>query len=138
MQTTQKVLTGLLALAGIFFGGAFVVGGMVGASEFLGAGSMGDVMSMPGYGFTDNAIRFLGGIFFVTGLGFAYCLVNVERKSPLFYFLLLSVFLGGISRIAGWIESGVVQSTIVPTMIELGFPAIIFLLHRFNRSTGVE
>jgi len=138
MRITQRILTSLLALAGLFFGGTFVVGGMIGASGFLGAGSLGDVMSTAGYGFTDNSVRFLGGIFFVTGLGFAYCLTDVERKLPLYYFLLMSVFLGGTARIIGWVASGVVQSTIVPTIIELAFPAAIFVLHRFTQSSGVE
>ena len=77
-------------------------GGLLGYAEFVGNGSLGNVAQSPGYAYADNGSRFLGGLFFSIGLGFAYCLSDLQSKLLLFRFLLLSLFICGIARmIAG-------------------------------------
>jgi len=123
-------MTGILMIAGIVIGAAHVMGGLVGYADFSGNGDLGNIAESAGYLYHDNASRFLGGIFLGVGLGFAYCLYELESKIQLFYFLLLCIFIGGVARIVGWIELGLVEATIAATVIELVFPPIMIILQR--------
>jgi len=74
---------------------------------------------------------------FTLGLGFIYCLSDVQNKTVLFRFLLLALFLGGLARLFGWSQSGVVQATIPSTAIELIFPPVMYFLQS-RITTGTQ
>ena len=130
MRYLLILMTAILALAGFVIGGAHVLGGLLGYAEFAGNGNLGGVAQSTGYAYADNGSRFLGGLFFSMGLGFAYCLINLPNKLLLFRFLLLSLFIGGIGRITGWVALGVTETTIGAVVIELVFPPIMLILQR--------
>ena len=136
MNIVLKILTGLLAIAGLVIGTANMLGGLVGFAEFSGSGSLGPVEQSAAYAVMDNSTRFLGGIFLGVGIGFVYCLKDLDDKLVLFRFLLLAIFIGGIARVIGWVEMGsITEGTIAPTVIELVFPAVMLALqHMLSRS----
>ena len=136
ISSLLKVMTTLLAIAGIVVGSANLLGGLVGFAEFSDSGSLGSIEQAAGYAVIDNSSRFLGGIFLGVGLGFLYCLFDLRNKLPLFHILLLAIFIGGIGRMVGWAELGeITAGTIAPTVIELVFPPIMIALARFTPSS---
>ena len=133
MKIISMILTGLLAVAGIVIGGVNMIGGLAGFAAFSDAGSLGAIEQAAGYPVIDNSTRFLGGVFVGVGLGFAYCLKEMSEKILLLRFLLLGIFIGGIARVIGWAELGMIDSsTIPPTIVELVFPPAILLLLHFS------
>ena len=104
MRILLIIMTGLLAAAGLFIGTAHVLGGVIGFAEFTGSGALGDLGQAPGYPLLDNTHRFLAGIFVATGIGFAYCLTDLQNKLLLFRFLLLGIFIGGIAPVISWVS----------------------------------
>jgi hypothetical protein len=128
MRIILMILTAALAAAGLIVGSVTVMGGLVGSAEFVGAGSLGDVADTEGFAFVDNSMRFLAALFVIYGLGFAYCLFGVQNKTALFRFLLLGIFAGGLARVFGWYEMGLVEATIAPTAVELIFPPVMYYL----------
>ncbi len=137
MRLTLKVMTGLLAAILLISGAVIMFGGMEGLAEIVSAGSLGNVAEADGYPLVDNVMRFLGAVMFTLGLGFIYCLSDVQNKTVLFRFLLLALFLGGLARLFGWSQSGVVQTTIPSTAIELIFPPVMYLLQS-RITTGTQ
>ena len=72
------------------------------------------------------------------GIGFAYCITDLQNKLLLFRFLLLGIFIGGIARVISWVELGVIDATILPTIIELVFPPVMLFLQQRIRSNDVS
>ncbi len=130
MRYVLALMTVILALAGLVIGAAHVLGGLVGYAEFAANGDLGNIAETTGYLYHDNASRFLGGIFFTLGLGFLYCLYDLESKIQLFRFLLLCLFVGGVARIIGWFDLGLTEATVAATAIELVFPPVMLVLER--------
>lgn len=130
MRFILVLMTAILALAGLVIGGAHVIGGLAGYAKFAGNGDLGNIVDASGYLYHDSVSRFLGGIFFTVGLGFVYCLFNLEFKVQLFRFLLLCIFVGGVGRVVGWLYLGFAEATIAATAIELIFPPVMLLLER--------
>ena len=54
----------------------------------------------------DSHFRYLSGIFFVVGIGFASCVPEIERKTALFRLLGAMVIVGGLARAFSAIEYG--------------------------------
>ncbi len=138
MRILLIIMTGILAAAGLIIGSAHVLLGVVGFAEFTGGGALGDLGKAPGYILLDNTTRFLAGIFVATGIGFAYCITDLQNKLLLFRFLLLGIFIGGIARVISWVELGVIDATILPTIIELVFPPVMLFLQQRIRSNDVS
>lgn len=130
MRYVLMAMTAILALAGLVIGGAHMLGGLVGYADIAGNGDLGNIAETTGYLYHDNASRFLGGIFFTLGLGFLYCLYELDSKTQLFQFLLLCMFVGGVARIIGWFDLGLIPSTVAATAIELVFPPAMLLIER--------
>jgi hypothetical protein len=130
MRYVLMVMTAILALSGLVIGGVHMLGGFVGYADFVGNGDLGDIVDTKGYLYHDNASRFLGGIFLTLGLGFLYCLYELDSKTQLFHFLLLCIFVGGLARIIGWFDLGLIPSTVPATAIELVFPPVMLLIER--------
>jgi len=128
MRLTLKVMTGLLAAILLISGAVTMLGGIEGLAEIVSAGSLGNVTETDGYPLVDNVMRFLGAVMFTLGLGFIYCLSDVQNKTELFRFLLLALFLGGLARLFGWAQSDVVLASIASTAIELVFPPVMYFL----------
>jgi hypothetical protein len=55
----------------------------------------------------DSHFRYLSGLLFATGLGFASCIPDIESKTARFRLLGLLVFIGGLGRLLGLAMSGV-------------------------------
>ena len=136
MHLALRLLTATLMLAGLVIGLAHVFGGLIGYADFAGNGDLGKIAESTGYLYHDNASRFLGGIFFTLGLGFGYCLYELESKIQLFHFLLLCIFFGGLARVVGWVNMGLIESTIAATIIELVFPPVMLILQRKVHTTN--
>jgi hypothetical protein len=128
MRIILMIMTALLTIAGVGLGAVVVMGGAVGYADFSAVGDLGDIGAAAGFPNVDSEMRFLGGVWLAAGLGFAYCLFR--RQDALFAFLLLGVFIGGIARVLGWQELGVIEGTIPATAIELIFPPVMYFLHR--------
>ena len=125
MRLILTAMTALLVAISLISGSILVLGGMVGFAEIVGV-SLGNVTESAGYPVVDNVMRFLGGLMFTMGLGFGYCLFDVQNKTVFFRFLLLAIFLGGLVRLFAWSQLGVVQATIPSTAIELIFPPLMY------------
>jgi len=121
-------MTALLAAILLIAGSVIVLGGMMGLAEIVSAGSLGNVTEAAGYPLVDNIMRFLGAVMFALGLGFIYSLFDVQNKTVFFRFLLLAIFLGGLARLFGWSQTGIVLATIPSTAIELIFPPLMYYL----------
>lgn len=128
MRILLIIMTGILAAAGLVLSTAHVLFGVIGFAEFAGGGTLGELGQESGYPLLDNTTRFLSGIFVATGVGFAYCITDLQNKLLLFRFLLLGIFIGGIARVIGWAELGVIDATIPATIIELVFPPVMLAL----------
>jgi len=64
------------------------------------------------------------------GVGFPYCLYELDSKRQLFQFLLVCMFVGAVAHIVGWFELGLIPSTVAATAIEHIFPSAMFLIER--------
>jgi hypothetical protein len=54
----------------------------------------------------DSHFRYVSGIFLGLGLGFAYAIVRIERRTAIFRLLGMMVVIGGLARGLSWIEIG--------------------------------
>ncbi|HEX9947711.1 MAG TPA: DUF4345 domain-containing protein [Allosphingosinicella sp.] len=54
----------------------------------------------------DSHFRYLSGLLFAIGLGFASCIPGIERKTARFRLLALLVFIGGIGRLLSYLSIG--------------------------------
>jgi hypothetical protein len=55
----------------------------------------------------DSHFRYLSGLLFAIGLGFASCIPGIERKTARFRLLAFLVFVGGLGRLASLAAAGV-------------------------------
>jgi hypothetical protein len=54
----------------------------------------------------DSHFRYLSGLLLATGVGFASCIPNIERKTGRFRLLAFLVFVGGLGRLHSLISIG--------------------------------
>ena len=54
----------------------------------------------------DSHFRYLSGLLFAAGLGFASCIPGIEAKTGRFRLLALLVFVGGLGRLASYATVG--------------------------------
>ncbi|HET9638784.1 MAG TPA: DUF4345 domain-containing protein [Allosphingosinicella sp.] len=54
----------------------------------------------------DSHFRYLSGLLFAIGLGFATCILGIERKTARFRLLAFLVFVGGLGRLCSLISIG--------------------------------
>jgi hypothetical protein len=47
----------------------------------------------------DSHFRYVSGIFFGVGIGFASCIADIEKKSPRFTLLACFIIMGGLARL---------------------------------------
>ncbi len=55
----------------------------------------------------DSHFRYLSGLLFAVGIGFATCIPGIERKTGRFRLLALLVFVGGLGRLVSFLSIGV-------------------------------
>ncbi len=55
----------------------------------------------------DSHFRYISGIFFATGIGFASCIPRIETKGPRFRLLGGLIVIGGLARLVSLIDVGV-------------------------------
>ncbi len=87
----------------------------------------------------DSHFRYISGIFFATGLGFASCIPDIERKGPRFRLLGGLIVVGGLSRLVSLLAVGVPSRGHV---LGLGMETVVVPLlmvwqWRFARRVGV-
>jgi hypothetical protein len=80
----------------------FIVGGQ---GVLQGPAPFGHLTELPRD--LDSHFRYISGIFFATGLGFASCIPNIEAKGARFRLLGLLIFVGGLARAVSLIAVGV-------------------------------
>ncbi|WP_444914912.1 DUF4345 domain-containing protein [Microbulbifer sp. TRSA007] len=128
----------VVALAVICFvpGGISAFGGLNGSAALIG-GAMIFGPDSPLRGFGDNQYRFAFGVFFAQGLVLLYFLSNIEKHKALFYFVALSLFIGGLGRLSNILEFGLVDDQVLPpTIIELAIVPLLVFWHRRVASQG--
>lgn len=54
----------------------------------------------------DSHFRYLSGLLFAAGLGFASCIPDIERRTGRFRLLAFLVFIGGLGRLASYFAIG--------------------------------
>ena len=87
----------------------------------------------------DSHFRYISGIFFATGLGFASCIPDIANKGPRFRLLGGLIVVGGLSRLVSLLAVGVPSRGHV---LGLGMETIVVPLlmvwqWRFARRVGV-
>ena len=86
----KRVLQAVIAVACLL---PLVVGGQ---GVLHGPASFGHLADVPRD--LDSHFRYISGIFFATGLAFASCIPDIERKGRRFRLLGGLIFVGGVSR----------------------------------------
>jgi hypothetical protein len=86
----------------------------------------------------DSHFRYISGIFFATGIGFASCIPDIARKGPRFRLLGGLIVVGGLSRLVSLLAVGVPSKGHV---LGLGMETVVVPLlmlwqWRFSRRCG--
>jgi Domain of unknown function (DUF4345) len=82
--------------------------------------------SVPVNATMDSEDRFYATLFMAYGAALLWCVKDVERKSKVVYFLMLTFFVGGLARIVSMLAVGLPnQFFIAMTVLELCLPCII-------------
>lgn len=99
MTIEKRLLQGIVAVACLL---PLVVGGQ---GIVHGPAPFGHVAAVPRD--LDSHFRYISGIFFATGLGFASCIPAIETKGPRFRLLGGLIVVGGLSRAVSLLAVGV-------------------------------
>ena len=76
----------------------------------------------------DSHFRYISGIFFAVGIGFASCVPGIETKGPRFRLLGALVIMGGLSRVVSLIAVGVPsKGHLFAFAMELGVVPLLLL-----------
>jgi hypothetical protein len=97
--TEKRVLQVLVAIACLL---PLLVGGQ---GILMGPAPFGHLVDVPRD--LDSHFRYISGIFFATGIGFASCIPAIEAKGPRFRLLGMLIVVGGVARGVSLIDVGV-------------------------------
>ena len=116
-----RLLTALLVFFGLMVGGKGVLTGLSESAHL------------------DNEYRFFAGVWLGVGCGLMYCLLQVRQCANFYFGLLGIIFIGGIARLIGMLDYGVVEPRIaVATAIEVVFLALIVWLQASIENQSTE
>jgi len=63
-------------------------------------------LQLPEVPVLDSNLRFLGGVWLGLGLALLCTVLSIEQQGPLFRWLWVAVFLGGLGRLLSWVLIG--------------------------------
>jgi hypothetical protein len=124
----RKVLQVVLALFGVTCMGIALLHIALGPRAIPG--------SVPVNATMDSEDRFYATLFLAYGAALLFCVKDIERKSRVVYFLLLTFFVGGVARIVSMLAVGPPNAFFIAmTAIELALPlALAGAQRRIDRS----
>ena len=83
----------------------------------------------------DSEDRFYATLFLAYGAALLWCIRDVERKAKVVYFLMLTLFVGGLARIVSMFTVGLPNTFFIAmTSLELVLP-VVFAYLQFRVST---
>ena len=84
-----------------------------------------------------SQVRYLSGLLLGIGLVFWACIPTIERRGPVVRVLGALVVVGGLSRLAGLLATGLGPGVALPLVMELGVtPLIVLWRERVDRRSG--
>jgi hypothetical protein len=129
MRKTLQVLLGVFGAAAIGIAMLHIV---LGPASIPGAVPVNATM--------DSEDRFYATLFLAFGGTLLWCIKDVERKAKIVYFLMLTFFVGGLSRLVSMSVVGPPNNFFIAmTILELLLPLLYaYLQYRVSRPTGVD
>lgn len=115
MRKTLQVLLGLFGVTAIFISALHII---LGPAAIPGGVPVNATM--------DSEDRFYGTLFMAWGAVLLWCTKDLERRSRVVYFLMLTVFAGGLARIVSMIAVGLPDPFFIAmTVLELFVPVAL-------------
>ena len=82
--------------------------------------------SIPVNATMDSEDRFYATLFLAYGVAVLWCVMDVERKAKVVYFLMLTFFVGGLARVVSIVAVGLPNAFFIAMMVlELIFPLVL-------------
>jgi hypothetical protein len=94
--------------------------------------------SIPVNATMDSEDRFYATLFAAYGVALLWCIKDVERKSTVVYFLMLTFFIGGLARLVSIAAVGLPNTFFITmTVLELLIPFLVgFLQWRISKAAN--
>ncbi|MBI2799145.1 MAG: DUF4345 domain-containing protein [Gammaproteobacteria bacterium] len=123
MRKSLQVLLGLFGATAIFISLLHLV---LGPASIPG--------SVPVNATMDSEDRFYATLFLAFGATLLWCIKDVERKTKVVYFLMLTFFVGGLARIVSILVVGPPNNFFIAmTVLELALPFVyVYLQYRVS------
>jgi hypothetical protein len=128
MKRAVQGITLFLAAITFLFGGLWFFLG-VSVLEVVGWRPVAELGPAGTVAMADNAYRFFAGIWLATGVGLLACLRDLTGQTVLFRTIMGALILSGVGRVLSAAQYGIVDTFVVPTLIELTIPTIALYLH---------
>lgn len=127
----QKLLSWFVPIFGCVCGAIALAHIVIGPAAIFGSVSVNATM--------DSEDRFFGALFLGFGAGLVWCSKNLVDRSPIFGALLLTFFLGGISRVISALLVGLPNPLFVTlTFVELILPPVLWVWHRQSAAAAAH
>ena len=118
MKKSLQIFLGLFGLTAIFIASLHLV---FGPTAIPGSISVNATM--------DSEDRFYATLFAAYGVALLWCIKDIERKSMVVYFLVLTFFAGGLARLASMAAVGLPNPFFITmTVLELLIPLFMVFL----------
>ena len=126
MRTALQVFLGLFGLTAIFIALLHIV---LGPAAIPG--------SVPVNATMDSEDRFYATMFAAYGVALLWCIKDIERKSKQVYFLALTFFVGGLTRLVSIAAVGLPHPFFIAmTVLELLIPVFMAVMQSRVSKTG--
>ena len=128
-----RIGSGLLGLIALISGGKAIWGGIDAHLGEVAATLDPNVLN-----FMDNEYRFFAGVWLLIGFALIIGSLLIHKKPDLIQVGLEAVFVGGIARVIGAMEYGLLRETTIAIAIEIIAPIVLLVLFKIATKSSAK